>query len=82
MDGDLEELQEAIAENAHNVWAEERIKQGWSYDREWDDDRKHDPCLVPFNALPDSEKEYDRITAFNTIKLVKKLGFNITKRNR
>lgn len=82
LDGDLEELQEAIAENAHNVWAEERIKQGWSYDREWDDDRKHDPSLVPFNALPDSEKQYDRITAFNTIKLVKKLGFNITKRNR
>ena len=82
LDGDLEELQEAIAENAHNTWAEERIKQGWSYGKEWDETKKHDPSLVPYNSLPDSEKEYDRITAFNTIKLVKKLGFNIIKEDR
>ena len=33
-------------------------------------------------ALPDNEKEYDRIMAFNTIKLVKKLGYDIVKRNQ
>ena len=33
-DGDLEELQEAIAENAHDVWAEARIKEGWTYGKE------------------------------------------------
>ena len=80
LDGDLEELQEAIAENAHNVWAEERIKQGWTYGPEFDDDKKQDPCLKPFTSLPESEREYDRLTAFNTIKLVKKLGFDIIKR--
>lgn len=80
LDGVLEELQEAIAENAHNVWAEERMKQGWSYAKEWDETNKHDPCLLPYTALPESEKEYDRLTAFNTIKLVKKLGFDIIKR--
>lgn len=80
LDGVLEELQEAIAENAHNVWAEERMKQGWTYGHEWDEVSKHDPCLLPYTALPESEKEYDRLTAFNTIKLVKKLGFDIIKR--
>lgn len=80
LDGVLEELQEAIAENAHNVWAEARMKQGWSYDKEWDEASRHDPCLLPYTALPESEKEYDRLTAFNTIKLVKKLGFDIVKR--
>lgn len=79
LDGDLEELQEAIAENAHNVWAEAKIKQGWSYGQVFDEDKKLDPCLIPYTALPENEKVYDRLTAFNTIKLVKKLGFNILK---
>lgn len=82
LDGDLEELQEAIAENAHDVWAEARIKEGWSYGKERDDLKKRNPDLVPYTALPDSEKEYDRIMAFNTIKLVKRLGFDIVKRNQ
>ena len=81
LDGDLEELQEAIAENAHDVWAVARIKEGWTYGKERDDDNLKHPDLVPYTALPDSEKEYDRIMAFNTIKLVKKLGFDIVKRH-
>ena len=81
LDGDLEELQEAIAENAHDVWAEARIKEGWTYGKERVDAQKLHPDLIPYTALPDSEKEYDRIMAFNTIKLVKKLGFDIVKRN-
>ena len=81
LDGDLEELQEAIAENAHDVWAAARIKEGWTYGEERDDVNLKHPDLIPYTALPDSEKEYDRIMAFNTIKLVKKLGFDIVKRN-
>lgn len=80
LDGDLEELQEAIAENAHDVWAEARIKEGWTYGKERDDVKKHNPDIIPYTALPDSEKEYDRIMAFKTIKLVKKLGYDIVKR--
>ena len=80
LDGDLEELQEAIAENAHDVWAEARMKDGWTYGPVRDDANKRHPDLVPYTSLPDSEKEYDRIMAFNTIKLVKKLGFEIVKK--
>lgn len=80
LNGELEQLQEAIAENAHNVWAKARMKEGWTYGKEWDEAQKHDPTIMPYTALPDSEKEYDRLTAFNTIKLVKKLGFDIVKR--
>lgn len=81
LDGDLEELQEAIAENAHDVWAEARKKEGWTYGKERDDFNKLHPDLIPYTALSESEKEYDRIMAFNTIKLVKKLGFDIVKSN-
>lgn len=79
LDGDLEELQEAIAENAHDVWAEARKKEGWTYGKKRDDSNKLHPDLIPYTALPDSEKEYDRIMAFKTIKLVKKLGYKIIK---
>lgn len=82
LDGDLEELQEAIAENAHDVWAEARMNEGWTYGKERDDINKKHPDLVPYSALPNNEKEYDRIMAFNTIKLVRKLGFDIVKRNK
>ena len=80
LDGDLEELQEAIAENAHDVWAEARIKDGWTYGKERNDTQKHNPDLVPYTSLSEGEKEYDRIMAFKTIKLVKKLGYDIIKR--
>ena len=71
---ELNELIEAIAENAHDVWAVARMKEGWTYGPVRDDAKKQHPDLVPYPALPDSEKEYDRLMAANTIKLVKKLG--------
>lgn len=77
---DLLELREAIAENAHDVWAAARMKEGWTYGPERDDAQLRHPDLIPYSALPDSEKEYDRLMALDTIKLVKKLGFTIIKR--
>jgi len=80
LDENLHELLEAIAENAHDIWAEARIKEGWTYGPERDDQLRQHPDLVPYSSLPDSEKEYDRIMALNTLKLVNKLGFNIGRR--
>lgn len=73
----LIELREAIAENLHDVWAINRIKEGWTWGPERNDEKKQHPDLIPYCALPDSEKEYDRLMAWNTLKLVKKLGFEI-----
>jgi len=77
---DLMELREAIAENAHEVWAAARSREGWTYGAQRDDGHKKHPDLVPYSALPDSEKEYDRRMAFDTIKLLKKLGYDLVKR--
>lgn len=82
IDENLEELQEAIAENVHEVWAEARIKEGWTYGPERDDVNKKHPDLVPYSALSESEKEYDRIMALETIRLVKKLGFDIVRKKK
>ena len=76
---DLNALVEIIAKNVHEVWASERIKEGWTYGPIRNDKNKTTPCLVPYDELPESEKEYDRKTAFETLKLVVKLGYKITK---
>ena len=77
---DLSELREAIAENAHEVWAEARQNEGWSYGPQRNDQLKQTPDMLPYSQLPDSEKEYDRKMALKTIKLLKKLGYDLIKR--
>ena len=74
---DLLELTEKIAENVHEVWSENRIIDGWKYGEVRNDAKKETPCLVPYNELPEREKDYDRNTALETIKLIIKLGYEI-----
>lgn len=82
LSAELLELREAIAENAHDVWALERKMQGWSYGPRRDDAKKQTPCMVAYSQLPDSEKTFDRDMAMNTLKLVQKLGYDIVKREK
>lgn len=77
---DLNELREAIAENAHEIWAENRQAEGWTYGPQRDDLLKQTPDMVPYSQLPEGEKEYDREMAMKTIKLLKKLGYDLIKR--
>ncbi|MBO4473139.1 MAG: Ryanodine receptor Ryr [Clostridia bacterium] len=76
---DLIRLTERIAENVHEVWAAGRIKEGWRYGDKKDAEAKTTPLLVPYYALAESEKDYDRNTAMETLKLIVKLGYKITK---
>ena len=77
LSSEIKELCEKLAENTHEVWAAGRIAQGWTYGPVRDDEKKETPCLVPYNELPESEKDYDRNTAMETLKVVLKLGFEI-----
>lgn len=76
---DLTQLCELLAENTHDVWAKGRVEQGWTYGKERNDQLKQTPCLVPYADLPESEKAYDRNTAMETLKLIVKLGYRISK---
>jgi len=78
---DLEELIEAIAENAHDVWARQRMNEGWTYGPSRDDIKKENPDLVPYSDLTNKEKEYDRKMARETLMLVQRLGYKIVKDN-
>ena len=74
---DIVELTERLAENTHEVWARERMGQGWRYGEKRDDEHKLHPCLIPYEDLPESEKDYDRQTALETIKVILALGYRI-----
>ena len=81
LNAELVELTELIAENAHDVWALARKKEGVTYATERDDKKKTNPCMVPYSMLPNSEKQVDRDMAFNTIKLLKRLGYRLVNIN-
>lgn len=76
---ELNELAEMIAKNVHEVWSAGRMKDGWTYGEERNDAELKHPCLVPYEELTESEKEYDRNTSIETLKLIVKLGFRIVR---
>ena len=82
LSNDIIELREAIAENAHEVWAQNRKAEGWTYGPERNDALKQTPDMVPYAQLPESEKMYDREMAMQTISLMRKLGYDIVKNSK
>jgi hypothetical protein len=82
MSKDILELTERLAENAHDIWARNRIQEGWRYGPSRHDEKKEHPCLVPYDQLPESEKQYDRQTAMESLKAIVALGYQIVKTKR
>jgi RyR domain len=76
---DIVDLTELLARNTHENWARQRQAEGWRYGPRRDDTRKEHPSLVPYEELPESEKEYDRTTAMETLKTILALGYRIEK---
>lgn len=77
---DVLELTELLARHTHDIWARQRLQDGWRYGPARSDTEKLHPCLVPYEALSDSEKEYDRQTAMQTLRAILALGYRIEKR--
>jgi len=51
---------ELLAQMEHESWAEEKISEGWKYRPTKDATKKTSPYLVPWNDLPEEEKDKDR----------------------
>lgn len=79
MDEDIKRVAEFLAKNTHAVWAQQRLAEGWHYGPKRDDARKEHPCLVPYDELPENEKEYDRRTATQVMKALMAMGYSITR---
>ena len=80
LDEEIRTLSELLAKNTHEVWSAARIREGWTYGPKRDDVKREHPCLIPYEELPEEEKEYDRNTAFQTLKLIAALGYKIEKK--
>lgn len=78
-DDSLNELIELLARNIHDAWASARMQEGWVYGPQRDDQKKTHPCLVPYEMLPQSEREYDRISARSTLGSIIALGYRIER---
>ena len=76
---DLEDLTELLSRNVHELWARERMDNGWTVGPTRDDETKEHPNLVPYGELTDEDKEYDRITAMETVKMILALGYRIVR---
>ena len=72
-------LTERLAENAHDVWAAQRLRDGWTHGPNRDDAKKTHPGLVPYARLSEGEKEYDRLTAMHTLRAIIALGYRVEK---
>lgn len=68
---------EKIAMDIHETWAEQRVKSGWVYGKTNDSLKKTHSCLVEYDQLPESEKEVDRATVTQTVKMLIYLGYDI-----
>jgi hypothetical protein len=82
LDDALSELVELLAENAHEIWAHQRMTDGWSFGSERCDASRCHPCLIPYSELPESEKAYDRQAVIGTVRAVLALGFVIRRPER
>ncbi len=76
---DILQLTDFYAENAHEVWAEEKMAQGWTHGPKLDEEKKEHPMLVPFKELPENEKRYDRNVAQENIKAILSTGYRIER---
>lgn len=73
----LEELVDQLAENTHNLWAKERIQQGWTYGLTEDSDNYRSPHLVPYSKVDEAIKKANRDTASETVRTLLVYGYNL-----
>ncbi|XP_046877714.1 ryanodine receptor 3 isoform X6 [Hypomesus transpacificus] len=72
-----EVLVDKLAENAHNVWAKDRIKQGWTYGIQQDVKSRRNPRLVPYALLDERTKKSNRDSLREAIRTLVGYGYDI-----
>jgi RyR domain len=77
---ELSHLIEKLAYNTHEVWAQKRMQDGWSYGPERNDAQKKHPDMVAYDELSEGEKSYDREVVTQVVKGILALGYGIAKR--
>ncbi|HEV7902440.1 MAG TPA: RyR domain-containing protein [Pyrinomonadaceae bacterium] len=68
---------EALAEEEHNHWMEERSSEGWRYAEQRNDELYLHDCLLEYKKLRESDKEKDRVSVRNYPAVVDKAGYEL-----
>lgn len=76
---ELAALGEQLARNTHEVWAYHRLREGWTWGESLDPEAKKHPNLVPYEELSEADKDYDRRTSMEAVKMMLALGYRLTK---
>uniref|UniRef100_A0AA85JZA6 Ryanodine receptor n=1 Tax=Trichobilharzia regenti TaxID=157069 RepID=A0AA85JZA6_TRIRE len=74
----VEIVRDRLAENLHEMWSMRKIDQGWKYGERRDDQNGLHPCLTTFDKLPPSDRQYNVTLAYETLRTIVGLGYNIT----
>jgi hypothetical protein len=81
LEPELLELTETLARHLHDTWVRLRSSEGWTFGPTRNDERKEHPCLIPYDQLPETEKELDRQMTRATLSTLIALGFEISRRS-
>ncbi len=74
-----DETLELLAEAAHKVWMEGKIRDGWEFGTKTDKKAKIHSCLVPYDQLSETDKESDRDFVKGIPQILELAGFKIVK---
>ncbi|XP_045927387.1 ryanodine receptor 2 [Micropterus dolomieu] len=77
-----EEVVNLLAENDHNVWARERIKQGWTYGAQQDVKAKRSPYLIPYNLLDERSRRVGRESVREAVCTLLAYGYSLEPLNQ
>ncbi|TMS22614.1 Ryanodine receptor 2 [Larimichthys crocea] len=72
-----EAMVDKLAENAHNVWARDRIRQGWTYGIQQDVKNRRNPRLVPYVLLDERTKKSNKDSLREAVRTLLGYGYNL-----
>lgn len=70
---------EVLSRREHDRWADDRKRRGWTYAPVRDNAKKHHPCLIPWEDLPEVEKEKDRAVVRQLAEQVARAKFRVRR---
>lgn len=79
MDNLVPDVMERLAEAAHKVWMDGKLRDGWKYGPVTDKPKKIHSCLVPYNQLSETDKESDRDMVRGIPKILAAAGYKMVK---
>lgn len=61
----------SYAQTAHQAWKEAKEKDGWKFGQERDKEKKTNPLLVSYDALPEKHKHLNKLSPYSVINFLR-----------